>query len=88
MGACHHLKAGEAEGRFRVPRTKKLRGQVLLFRAWPLRTGHSLASVGNSGAVMISCSIEMGGWSLLLRTGPWAVTAEALLMGAGSQQKG
>ena len=37
---------------------------------------------------MISCSREMGGWSPLLKRGRWAVTTEAMLMGAGSQQKG
>ena len=30
----YHLKAGEAKGEFWVIRTKKLRGQVLLSRAW------------------------------------------------------
>ena len=34
VGDCHHLKAGEAKGRFWALRTKKLREQVLLFRAW------------------------------------------------------
>ena len=33
VGDCH-LKAGEAKGRFWALRTKKLREQVLLFRAW------------------------------------------------------
>ena len=31
----YHLKTGEAKGKFWVIRTKKLRGQVLLFRARP-----------------------------------------------------
>lgn len=34
VGNCHRLKAGEAKGKFWILRTKKLKGQVLLFRAW------------------------------------------------------